>query len=192
MRKTRPKFSHSLLCLALLGACASLGCGAACDTSDDANPPNRYAAGTVTSDGYESSPWKAGFLPFPGGKQYQFVHHLGFTPAQVEIFFAFNPDGDRSSPCAGNSCIIRCVDDELIWIENDTCAEFWVRIATSGKSFESRGRACTDGGAIEAGIPIDASIENAIEDVAPDGQSPDVGAPLVDGAFSDQGDAIVE
>jgi hypothetical protein len=165
-----------LLSLAALGAIACLGCGAACDTSDDANPPSRFTAGTVTNDGYESSSWKAAFLPFPGGKQYQLDHHLGFTPAQVEIFFAFDPNGDRAAPCAGNSCILRCVDDEMIWIENDTCADFWVRITASGKSFESRGRACTDGGAVEAGTPIDASIENAMVDVAPETQSTDVGA----------------
>src|SRR4051794_29356556 len=129
MRKTLPRFSRSLLFLAALGASACLGCGAACDTSDEANPPDRYTAGTATTDAYESSSWKAGFLPFPGGKQYQLVHHLGFTPAQVEIFLAFDSDGERVAPCAGNSCIIRCVDDEMIWIENDTCADFWVRVA---------------------------------------------------------------
>jgi hypothetical protein len=174
-----------LLALAALGATASLGCGAACDTSDDANPPSRYTAGTVTGDAYESSSWKAGFLPFTGGKQYQLLHHLGFTPAQVEIFLAFGPEGDRSAPCAGNSCVVRCVDDEMIWVENDTCADFWVRVTTSGKSFESRGRACTDGGAVEAGTPADASIENAMVDVATETLSTDVGA-------ADAGDANIE
>jgi hypothetical protein len=173
----------------VLGAMSCLGCGAACDTSDDANPPDRYTGGTVTGDVYESSSWKAGLLPFPGGKQYQLVHHLGFTPAQVEIFFSFSPDGDRVSPCAGNSCVIRCVNDELIWVENDTCAEFWIRVVTAGKSFESRGTTCAVGAiaGVDAGTPIDAPIENATEDAAPDAQSPDVGGLLSDDAPRDQG-----
>jgi hypothetical protein len=175
MRKTRPSFSHSVVCLVAVGASACLGCGGACDTSDDANPPSRYTAGTATADVYESSSWKAGLLPFSGGKQYQLVHHLGFTPAQVEIFLAFSSDGERAAPCAGNSCVIRCVDDEMIWVENDTCADFWVRVTTTGKSFESRGKGCTDGGALEAGTPIDASIESGMEDATPEGSSPDVG-----------------
>jgi hypothetical protein len=159
---------------------ACLGCGAACDTSDDANPPERYTAGTATGESYESSSWKAAYLPFPGGKQYHLVHHLGFTPAQVEIFLSFSPDGERVAPCAGNSCIIRCVDDEIIWLKNDTCADFWIRVATAGKSFESRGRACTfiPGAAVDAGTPIDAPIENATEDAA----TSDVGGPVLDDA----------
>jgi hypothetical protein len=175
-----------LIGLAALGASACLGCGAACDTGDEANPPDRYTGGTVTGDAFESSSWKAGFLPFPGGKQYQLVHHLGFTPAQVEIFLAFGSDGDRVAPCAGNSCIIRCVDDEMIWIENDTCAEFWVRVASAGKSFESRGRTCTGRGALDAGTPIDATIENGTDDATREASSPDVGA--MDDATSDGAD----
>ncbi len=171
MRKTRPRFSRSFLFFIALGACALLGCGAACDTSDDANLPDRYTGGTTTDGTYESSPWKTGLLPFPGGKQYQLVHHLGFTPALVEIFLAFSADGERVAPCAGNSCLARCVDDEMIWIKNDTCAEYWIRVVATGKSSESRGRACTVGGALDAGNPIDASIENAMDDAA----SSDVG-----------------
>jgi hypothetical protein len=179
-----------LLVLAVLGAGASLGCGAACDTGDEANPPDRYTAGTATGDVYESSSWKAGFLPLPGGKQYQLVHHLGFTPAQVEIFLAFDSGGDRVAPCAGNSCIIRCVDDEMIWIENDTCAEFWVRVTTSGKSFESRGGACTGRGPVDAGTPIDATTESGMDDASREASSPDVGA--IDDAPSDVTEAGVD
>jgi hypothetical protein len=176
MRKTRPRFSRSLLSFAAVAAASCLGCGAACDTSDEANPPDRYVAGTTTDGTYESSPWKSGFLPYPGAKQYQLVHHLGFTPAQVEIFLAFSGDGERVAPCAGNSCLVRCVDDELIWLKNDTCAEFFIRVVATGKSSESLGRTCTDGGALDAGTPIDAMNENATEDAAADGQTADVGA----------------
>src|SRR6185503_20363784 len=118
------------------------GCGAACDTGDEGNPPERYAGGTATGEVYESSSWKSGFLPFSGGKQYQLEHHLGFTPANVDIFIGFSADGERVAPCAGNSCVIRCVDDQMIWIKNDTCADFWVRVAAQGKSFEIRPSDC--------------------------------------------------
>jgi hypothetical protein len=133
-------------CLFILSAGALAGCGAACDTSDDGNPPDRYTGGTTAGDVYESSLLKSGLLPFPGGKQYQLVHHLGFTPAIYQVFLAFSPDGERVAPCAGNECVIRCVDDEIIWLKNDTCAEFWVRVVAADRSSESRGAACTSGG----------------------------------------------
>src|SRR5882762_5377632 len=100
MRKMRRSFSGSRATTAFLfglalGAAglACNGCGGACDTSDDANPPTRHAGGIATGELYESSPLTSGWLPYPGGKQYQLVHHLGFTPALVEIDFAFNAEG---------------------------------------------------------------------------------------------------
>jgi len=157
--------------LFLLGAASvGTGCGGACDTADDANPAERYTGGQVTASVYESSSWKAGLLPFPGGKQYQLEHHLGFTPASVDVYIGFGPDGERVSRCAGNSCIVRCVDDQLIWIKNDTCADFWVRVATAGRSFESRGAACT-GGSLEAGTGNDGGVDNSDSAGSPPGEA---------------------
>ncbi len=124
--------------------------------------------GTAANGVYESSPWKSELLPFPGGKQYQLVHHLGFTPAIIEIFVAFGPDGERVATCAGNSCLIRCEDDELVWIKNDTCTEFWVRVTAAERSNDDRGRSCT-GGSIDAGEVFDAASENEAPSTAPEG-----------------------
>jgi hypothetical protein len=177
----RPSFSDRpiqrlVVGLAFLGAAsAGIGCGAACDTSDDANSPERYRGGQATATGYESSSWKAGLLPFPGGKQYQLEHHLGFTPSLVEVYIGFGPDGERVSLCAGNSCLVRCVDDQLIWIKNDTCADFWVRVATTGRSFENRGTACT-GGSFEAGPGNDGGTEDADGSAPGDASASEVGS----------------
>jgi hypothetical protein len=162
--------------LAIAGALAELGCGGTCDTSDEENAPQRYTAGVASGGVYESSPWKSGFLPFPGGKQYQLEHHLGFTPAVVDIFIAFSADGERVAPCAGNSCLVRCVDDQLVWIKNDTCSEFWVRVATSGKSATSEGMLCQGGGVDAATTTPD----------GPSGGDADVGTT---DAAADTGDA---
>jgi len=148
------------------------GCGAACDTADDGNLPEHYTGGTATNGVYESSSWTSGLLPFPGGKQYQLDHHLGFSPADLGIFIAFGPDGEPLSLCAGNSCLVRCVDDQMIWIKNDTCADFWVRVVAQGKSFESRGALCTDGG-IDAGSTVEAAGRDAGEEVSADSAQSD-------------------
>jgi hypothetical protein len=195
MRKTRRSFwveaglsrarrwrrGAALLAIAVAGSV--LGCGAACDTSDDGNIPERYTGGTSALGVYESSPWKSGLLPFPGGKQYQLEHRLGFTPSTVQILLSFSSGGDdlTLSPCAGNSCLVRCVDDEIIWIKNDTCADFWVRVSTAGRSNESRYRLCTDktfdaSVASDAGTASDSSAEKA----APDASSTDVGSDATD------------
>jgi hypothetical protein len=166
-----------VLALAALVAVAASGCGAACDTSDDGNVPERYTGGTSQNGVYESSLLKSGLLPFPGGKQYQLVHRLGFTPATVQVLLSFGPNGDELSPCAGNSCLVRCMDDEMIWIKNDTCAEFWVRVATSGRSNESRYRICTEKN-------VDASPTND----APVQPEPETG--MLDASGSDVGDAF--
>ncbi len=135
-RRSSGKRAAATLLVALSAAVLAIacsGCGGACDTSDDANPPTRYAGGTATGDIYESSPWKSGLLPFSGGKQYELEHHLGFTPAVVQIYIAFGSDGERVATCAGNSCLTRAVDDQVVWIKNDTCADFWVRVVAFGR-----------------------------------------------------------
>ena len=126
------------------------GCGATCDTSDDANPPQLFNGGSVVDGVYQSSTWNLGLLHYPGGKQYLFEHHLGFTPASVEVYLGFGEDADRVSPCSGNACLVRSVNDRTFVLKNDTCAEFWVRVTASGFGGSS------DGGA-DAGPLLDGS-----------------------------------
>jgi hypothetical protein len=120
--------------VATLSALAVASCGPACDISDDAKPPDIYSGGAAKDGQYASSSSLGPLLAFPGGKQYQLVHHLGFTPNDVHIDFAFGINDDRFAPCAGNSCEIRCIDDQIIWIKNDTCSDFWILVTASGAS----------------------------------------------------------
>lgn len=135
--------------LSLLGlgfALATSGCisGAACDTSDDGNPPITYKGGFTTGDGlYYSSPWNENWLHFPGGQRYDLFHNLGFQPQEVGILLSFSEhglgnDGQGSSaaPSAGNSSVVQLVDGEKIRIKNDTCSDFWVRVTAWGRAAE--------------------------------------------------------
>lgn len=136
--------AKAALSIAALGlAVATSGCinAAACDTSDNANPPDVYKGGTTTEDGlYYSSSWHEGLLHFPGGKRYDLVHDLGFEPQSISIWLSFSENGvdddDQAStvaPSAGNSSVVQLVNDKIIRIKNDTCSEFWVRVTASGK-----------------------------------------------------------
>ena len=109
------------------GGCLS---GAACDTTDNGNPEEAYGGGSTANGVYQSSPWNQGYLDFPGGHRYAFVHGLGQAPASVDVYLAFQPDPDRAAPCAGNSCLISA-DDTLVHVKNDTCSEFWVRVVAT-------------------------------------------------------------
>jgi hypothetical protein len=136
----RPSPSPAWALFAAAALASLAGCSpAACDTSDGANPADRYTGGTVSNGVYQSSSWHAGLLPFPGGKRYDLVHGLGFEPMQVQVWLSFSANGtgadaetDTAAPSAGNSGEIQLVNDEVIRIKNDSCADFWVRVTASG------------------------------------------------------------
>jgi hypothetical protein len=143
MRKMPSRSSAESICAACtaidVGACVfalgSPACGPACDTTDKGNPEQTFDGGTVTggiNPYYVSSGWAAGLLPFPGGKRYRLMHHLGFAPAEVSIYVSFAERDTPVTPCSGNTCVIQEVSDDSIVIKNDTCSEFWVRVVASG------------------------------------------------------------
>ena len=141
-----------MVALAALALTGSAGCGASCDISDEGNPPEIFAGGAVSDRGdYASSSSQGPLLWFPGGKQYQLVHHLGFTPLKPEVYFGFAQNENRVAPCAGNSCEIRCWDDQIIWVKNDTCTDFWIVVVANGKSPYPIARC--DGDNVDAGAP---------------------------------------
>jgi hypothetical protein len=151
-------------------AFSPLGCGAACDTSDSANPPERYTAGHASGDTYESSPWGGPLLPFPGGKQYELEHHLPFVPSDVRVYIGFA--GEAVAPCAGNSCVIRRVDQQVIWIQNDTCSEFTLRVAASGNVMADAATKADTGA--EGSSPIDGTLADQFDaSVTTDATTPD-------------------
>jgi len=118
-------------------AIGSPACGPACDTTDAANPPQRFEGGTVTGTEtlyYTTSDWRTGLLPFPGGKRYELVHHLGFAPTHVSVYVSFAEQNEPLTPCSGNTCVLQAVRDDAIIVKNDTCSEFWIRVVASGPS----------------------------------------------------------
>jgi hypothetical protein len=134
---------------------AGFACSATCDTSDEGNLPTWYEAGTAVNGMYASSSSHEGLLHFPGGKRYDLVHHLGFEPIQVQLYWSFAAvgigwDAQKSTltSAAGNSALILLKNDEFIRVKNDSCVEYWLLVVASG-----------DPRPADAGSPLDASAE---------------------------------
>jgi hypothetical protein len=116
-------------CLLALVAWCTLGCSPPCETSD--TDPVRFEGGTTSAGVYQTSAWEGPYLHFPGGRRYQLVHGLGTTPPLVASYvsIAKQPFKDNNaSENAGNQGVIELVNDEIIQIRNDTCAEFYLRV----------------------------------------------------------------
>lgn len=116
----------------VLGLLVGSGCSPPCNTTD--SDPVRYGAGSVSADGttFTTSPWEGPYLDFPPGRRFQLEHHLGVAPPIVVTYLALDEyplSGGNTSESAGNQAVIERVDDEIIQIRNDTCAEFWLRVA---------------------------------------------------------------
>ena len=132
----RPIFAALVV---LAAGLAGSGCTPTCDVSGQ--EPELYEKGTAVNGYYFSSPAHENLLPFPGGKQYKIVHHLGFEPIQVQLYWSFAVVGigtdsqkDKStlSLAAGNSALILLKNEEYILVKNDSCAEFWLLVVASG------------------------------------------------------------
>lgn len=150
------RFFHLLV---MLAACAAVsGCSAAaCDTSDDGNPPQLYEGGNVynavNGSIYESSSAHGPLLHFPGGKRYDLVHHLGFEPLVVLMYWSFfqtgiavdaqNDDAGTLTLASGNSALSQLANAHSIRVKNDSCVEFYLRVVAFG---DSRGRPVNEGG----------------------------------------------
>jgi hypothetical protein len=147
------------IALAAASSLAQFGCNTSCDNDPKDNPPEIYVGGKTSGDDYESSPTTSGLLPFPGGKQFFLVHHLGFTPALPTIYFGLSEDGIDLNPCSGNTCLVPCVNSEFIWIRNDTCTDFLVHVETHGRSPNQNGTLCPGGAFVSITGAGDASIE---------------------------------
>ena len=148
MRPSSSASRAALLAAALgaLGFCAlsASGCSAACDPSAEANTPEVFSGGLTQEGGYETGPWSGPHLPFPGGKRWKLEHHLGFAPRNVSVYLAFGADNTELAPCAGNTCVF-CVDAQYVWLRNDTCSEFWVRVTAEGHDPATSVRLCEGG-----------------------------------------------
>ncbi len=120
----------------LLAAGLHTGCGVSrCERKGQ--PAQTYSDGTVSADGtlYESTAWNGTFLDFPPGRTYNFEHGLGEVPTSYNVYLAFHPeplpDGEKGagvSESAGNQAVVEIINDEIIQVRNDTCADFFVRV----------------------------------------------------------------
>jgi len=176
--------ARQALALAAASTLAQFGCNTTCDTNPDDNPPQVYTAGigNPATETYESTSNLEPPLPFPGGKQYFLVHHLGFTPATLQIDVGFNNNGDDLAHCAGNTCIHPCVNSELIWIRNDTCADFLVRVVATGRSNSQQGTLCPGDASISV-VGATATTDASVEVTPPLPDSSEAQAPTPDAAL---------
>jgi hypothetical protein len=139
-RSMRPVVRQILVVFA--AALAGFGCSSTCDTSDPGNPPVWYEGGTAVNGVYASSSAHGDLLHFPAGRRYDLVHHLGFPPIQVQLYWSFAEAGigwdtqseDKSSLtlASGNSAVILLKNDRFIRVKNDSCVEFWLLAVASG------------------------------------------------------------
>lgn len=130
------------LVVVLAAGAAGFGCTPACDTADEENSPTWYEGGTAVNGIYASSSAHGDLLHFPGGKRYDIVHHLGYEPVLVQLYWSFLEAGVGSdvqvpgksslTPASGNSAVMQLKNDQYIRVKNDSCAEFWLLVVAMG------------------------------------------------------------
>lgn len=121
----------AIAALVWAGALAASSCSPPCSSADTDPVRVTERSPTSTDTVYESTPWDGTYLHFPGGRRYQLEHGLGVRPHVVVTYLAFYEKplpGGNVAESAGNQAVIEVVDDEIIQVRNDTCAEFWLRV----------------------------------------------------------------
>lgn len=118
--------------MALIGAAGgSTGCSSsACDKGVDEDGIVEVRDIQPSGDSYASSDWDGPYFPFPPGKVYRFYHGFGRAPEVAVAYVAFEENPGTVSQAAGDEALLN-VDDEKIEVYNNTCAEFWVRVAAT-------------------------------------------------------------
>jgi len=142
------------LLVVLTAGAAVFACSPSCDTSDEANDPTPYEGGTAVNGIYASSSSHEKLLPWPGGRRYDLVHHLGFEPLIVQLYWSFAVAGigvdaqtdDKSSLtlATGNSALMQLKSDEFIRVKNDSCVEYWLLALAFGDGRQMDGGGTTD------------------------------------------------
>jgi hypothetical protein len=131
---------HVFSAAALAFALGTVACDATCGR--DVEEEIVFEGGSLDSSGtvYETSPWEGPYLHFPTGRRYALVHDLGRRPLLVQTYVAFEerPMPANSEPrasdhtniaeSAGNQVVIEIVNDQMIGVRNDTCAELYLRV----------------------------------------------------------------
>ena len=115
----------------LLQALWTTGCGTTCDREDAEQI--RFEGGSVNASAtvYETSGWQGPLLHFPTGRRFVLVHKLRARPELVETYVAFEERPENLSESAGNQAVIETVDEDVVVVRNDTCAEFFLRVVAT-------------------------------------------------------------
>lgn len=113
------------------------GCeGSPCDTDPDKNPPVAFRGGRLDAEQrvYETSSASGQHLNFSSGAQFKIYHQLGGCPRLVQPWVSFSSTGTRDGNEAlpsGNMLEVIEVTDEYVWVRNDGCADFWLRLVAA-------------------------------------------------------------
>jgi hypothetical protein len=123
--------------LALLGL--ALACYGACSNdckTVDAESEVHFQGGNrdPSNTYYETSGWAERFVRFPPGRRLVIHHGLG-APPSVQAYLSFSErglaDGNNAAESAGNQLVIESVDDQIVKVRNDSCAEFYLRLVAT-------------------------------------------------------------
>lgn len=116
------------------------GCGALDNCPDGQSEPILILGRKADTDEpiYESAAWNE-LDAFPAKTALAFEHGLGFTPAVVQPYLSFVPEGTKDADggsvalSAGNQTLIDCVDSHFIVLRNDTCEKsFYIKLTAFG------------------------------------------------------------
>ncbi|HEX2734609.1 MAG TPA: hypothetical protein VHM70_23555 [Polyangiaceae bacterium] len=140
MRATSRQFAAAWTA-SFAAALISAGCvSQVCNT--DGQDPQRYSGGhtNAAKTFYESSPASGPFLYFPVGRTYQLEHGLSEMPSDYHAFLAFEEapleHKEGFAQAAGNEVMFEVVNDRIIQVRNDTCAELYLRVVATVAPFE--------------------------------------------------------
>jgi hypothetical protein len=127
------RLSHPWLPLAAAALVASVAAGCQPDCGD--KQTIRYEHGMTSEDrtAYWTTPPTGPLLHFPPQRIYLLVHGLRADPTHVDINLSFLESGEKQtlSPSSGNQSLWHTREKGIIWLKNDSCAEFYVHAFAS-------------------------------------------------------------
>ena len=96
---------------------------------------------------YVSAPWDGQLEELGPRSTLTFVHGLGVVPDLVTSYVSFTRDGTSDSEVTentGNQGEITCVDENVVVVENGTCATFFIRVVAArlGDTGTQSGETC--------------------------------------------------
>jgi hypothetical protein len=109
-----------------------LGCDLGCDKASKNDAAVPYTKGRIESGIYVTNAWNEPFVRFSAGRTISILHGLGSEPEVFTwlAFFEFPfEEKSNSAESAGNQVLIEKVDAQEIQVRNDTCQDFWLRLA---------------------------------------------------------------